>query len=216
MLPVKSDKPRKWIAGPGGEIVPYVPPPKPVHLTTMQQHTAMRLALAHTLRLLTEHGFRTNCIEQSSCAISLSFKGMNFDMSIREPSRIAYVTSSPYDSGQRRKIGEDRLGNPLFDMGPGVRLASDEIKGQYVVQVIGSKISSLMPLYIECPENEPDPVGYVLKNILMLVASIMKDQKLIDQASTDTTTMKRGELPDFLKTELGDAFKLLEDIPGAV
>jgi hypothetical protein len=216
MLPVKSEKPRKWIAGPGGEIVPYVPPSKPVRLTVMQQHTAMRLALAHTLRLLTEHGFRTNCIEQSSCAISLSFKGMNFDMSIREPSRIAYVTSSPGDSGHRQKIGEDRNGNPLFDVGPGVKLASDEIKSQYVVQVIGSKISSLMPLYIECPENEPDPVGYVLKNILLLISSIMKDQKLIDQANVDTATMKRGELPDFLKNEIGDAFKLLEDIPGAI
>lgn len=215
MLPVKSEKPRKWIASPGGEIVLYAPPPKPVRLTTMQQHTAMRLALAHTLRLLTEHGFKTNCIEQSSCSISLSFNGMNFDMSILEPARIAYVTSSPHDNGQRRKIGEDREGNPLFDVGPGVRLASDEIKGRYVVQVIGSKISSLTPLYIECHENEPDPVGYVLKNILLLVASIMKDQKLVDQANTDTATMKRGELPAFLRNEIGDAFKLLEDFPGA-
>jgi hypothetical protein len=216
MLPVKSDKPRKWIAGPGGEIVLYAPPPKPVRLTVMQQHTAMRLALAHTLRLLTEHGFRTNCIEQSSCAISLSYQGMNFDVSIREPARIAYVTSAPGDNGARRKIGEDRYGNSLFDVGPGVRLASDEIKSEYVVQVIGSKISSLMPLYIECPENEPDPVGYVLKNILLLIANILKDQKLIDQANMDTATMKRGELPDFLKNEIGDAFKLLENIPGAI
>jgi hypothetical protein len=201
MLPAKVEKPRKWIAGPGGEITKWEPPP-PVRkkaLTTGQQHAAMRLAMAHTLRLLTENGFRTNCLEQGTCSISLSYKGMDFDISIREPARIAYVTSVVGDKRQRRKIGEDVAGNPLFDVGEGVKLASDEVKSKYVVQVIGSKISTLMPVYIDLPPNEAKPVEYVLKNVLMLIASIMKDQKLIDQANMDTSTWTKGELPDFLK-----------------
>lgn len=215
MLPAKAEKPGKWIANENGEITKYQPPPKPVHLTGMQQHAAMRIALMHALRLLTEHGFRTNCIEQSTCAISLVYKGINFDVSIREPQRIAYITSAPHDTGARRKIGEDRLGNPLFEVGSGVRLASDDIKGDYVVQVIGSKISSLMPLYIECPPDQTDPVGHVLRNILMLIANIMRDQKLIDQANTDTASMLRGKLPDYIDQELGDAFTMIDDIPGS-
>lgn len=216
MLPVKSEKPRKWIAGPGGDIVPYTPPPKPLRLTSMQQHMAMRVALAHTLRLLTEHGFVTNCIEQSTVAISLSYKGMNFDMSIREPSKIAYVTSRPNDDGRRHKIGEDAHGNPLYDVGPGVHLASDVVKSEYVVQVIGSKISTLMPLYIDLPPGEPDPIGYVLKNILLLVANILRDQKLLDQADMDTSTMTKGKLPDWVRGEIGDAIKMIENVPGAI
>jgi hypothetical protein len=216
MLPVKSEKPRKWIASEDGAIVPYAAPPKPVRLTTMQQHMAMRVALAHTLRLLTEHGFSTNCIEQSTTSISLTFKGMNFDMSIREPSRIAYITSSPNDDGKRRKIGEDRYGNALYDVGPGVRMASDEIKSQYVVQVIGSKISTLTPLYIDLPKDEPDPVGYVLKNILLLVANILRDQKLLDQADMDTATMTKGKLPEWIERDVIEAVKVLQDVPGAL
>jgi hypothetical protein len=201
MLPAVVEKPRKWIAGPGGEITKWEPPP-PVRkkaLTTGQQHAAMRLALAHTLRLLTEHGFRTNCLEQGTCSISLSYKGMDFDISIREPQRIAYVTSVVGDKRQRKKVGEDIEGNPIYDVGEGVKLASDVMQSKYIVQVIGSKISTLMPVYIDLPPNEAKPVEYVLKNVLMLIANIMKDQKLIDQANMDTSTWTKGELPDFLK-----------------
>lgn len=216
MLPAVTKKPRKWIAGPGGEVTQWTPPPKPTRpLTTGQQHAAMRIALAHTLRLLGEHGFRTNCIEQSTCAISLTYQGMNFDISIREPQRIAYITSVPGDSRKRQKIGEDRYGNPLYDVGPGVKLASDEVKSRYVVQVIGSKISSLMPVYIDLPQGEPNPIEYVLKNILLLIANIMRDQKLIDQANMDTASMTKGKLPDWLDQEVGDAFTMLADIPGS-
>jgi hypothetical protein len=213
MLPAKVETPRKWIAGPGGEITKWVPPAlkrtKP--LTTGQQHAAMRLALAHTLRLLTEHGFRTNCLEQGTCSISLSYKGMDFDVSIREPGRIAYVTSVVGDKRDRKKIGEDVQGNPLYDVGPGVKLASDVMESRYIVQVIGSKISTLMPVYIDLPPNEPKPVEYVLKNVLLLIASIMKDQKLIDQAETDTASMTKGTLPDWLKND-SDVIQLL-DLP---
>jgi hypothetical protein len=213
MLPAKvEEKPRKWIAASDGAITPWVPPvpkrKKP--LTSGQQHAAMRVALAHTLRLLTEHGFRTNCLEQSTCSISLSYKGMDFDISIREPARIAYVTSVVGDNRQRQKIGEDREGNPIYDVGPGVKLASDVVASRYVVQVIGSKISTLMPVYIDLPPNEPNPIEYVLKNVLLLIASIMKDQKLIDQANMDTSTWKKGELPDFLKGD-DEALQLLSD-----
>jgi hypothetical protein len=212
MLPAKIEEPRKWIAGPGGEITKWVPPAlkrkKP--LTSGQQHAAMRVALAHTLRLLTEHGFRTNCLEQGTCSISLSYKGMDFDISIREPARIAYITSVVGDKRERKKIGEDREGNPLYDVGPGVKLASDVVDSKYVVQVIGSKISTLMPVYIDLPPNEPNPIEYVLKNVLLLIANIMKDQKLIDQANMDTATWKKGELPDFLKGD-DEALQLLSD-----
>lgn len=159
----------------------------------------MRVALAHTLRLLTEHGFRTNCLEQGTCSISLSYKGMDFDISIREPQRIAYITSVVGDRRDRKKIGEDREGNPLYDVGPGVKLASDVMDSKYIVQVIGSKISTLMPVYIDLPPNEPNPIEYVLKNVLLLIANIMRDQKLIDQANRDTATWTKGELPDYLK-----------------
>jgi hypothetical protein len=215
MLPAKvEEKPRKWIAGPDGAITKWEPPAparkKP--LTSGQQHAAMRVALAHTLRLLTEHGFRTNCLEQSTCAISLSYKGMDFDISIREPARIAYVTSVVGDKRERKKIGEDVEGNPIYDVGPGVKLASDMVSSKYVVQVIGSKVSSLMPIYIDLPPKEANPVEYVLKNVLLLIANIMKDQKLIDQAEMDTASMTKGKLPDWLQEEAADAFQLL-DLP---
>jgi hypothetical protein len=217
MLPAKIEEPRKWIAGPDGEITKWVPPAVKLKKprTSGQQHAAMRVALAHTLRLLTEHGFRTNCLEQGTSAISLSYKGMDFDISIREPARIAYVTSVPGDNRQRRKLGEDRQGNPIYDVGPGVKLASDMVESPYIVQVIGSKISSLMPIYIDLPPNEPNPVEYVLKNVLLLIANIMKDQKLIDQANMDTASMTKGKLPEWLDQEVGDAFKMLDDIPGS-
>lgn len=213
MLPVKSEKPRKWIAGPGGEVSLYEAPPKPVKLTTMQQHAAMRVALAHVLRLLTAHGFKTNCIEQSTVAISLEYKGLAFDISIREPSKIAYVTSAPHDDGVRRKIASDINGNPVYECGPGVRFGNADVKSQYVVQVIGTKISSLTPVYIDLPKDEPDPIGYVLKGILLLIANIVRDQKLLDQAETDTSTMKRGKLPEWLADDVGEAFKLLSKVP---
>lgn len=212
MLPAKVEKPRKWIVGGPGEVTKWVPPvPKRTKpLTSGQQHAAMRVALAHTLRLLTEHGFRTNCLEQSTCAISLSYKGMDFDISIREPGRIAYVTSVVGDNRERRKIGEDCEGRPMYDVGPGVKLASDAVQSKYIVQVIGSKISTLMPIYIDLPPNEPNPIEYVLKNVLLLIANIMRDQKLIDQANMDTSTWKKGELPDFLNGD-DEALQLLRD-----
>jgi hypothetical protein len=216
MLPAKINPPRKWAVGPTGEISLWEPPKRSVTLTTGQQHAAMRIALAHTLRVLTEHGFRTNCIDQSSCAISLTGPGgMNFDISIREPGKIAYVTSAPMDTGQRRKVAEDRYGNPIYEVGSGVRLGSDEMRSAYVVQVIASRVSTLNPLYIDLPKNEPDPVKYVLKNIFMLLANIMKDQGLLKQADMDTSTMLKGELPAFLRQEMLDALTMLEDIPGS-
>jgi hypothetical protein len=215
MLPAKVEKLRKWIAGPGGEVTKWEPP-APVRtkpLTTGQQHAAMRVALAHALRLLTEHGFRTNCLEQSTCAISLSYKGMDFDISIREPKRIAYITSVVGDRRNRQKIGEDINGNAMYNVGPGVKLASDEMRSTYVVQVIGSKISTLMPVYIDLPPNEAKPIEYILKNVLLLISNIMKDQKLIDAANMDTATMTKGKLPDWLTQEMGDAFLMLDDMP---
>jgi hypothetical protein len=201
MLPAKVEMPRKWIAGPSGEVIKWEPPPqvRKKDLTAVQQHTAMRLALAHALRLLTEHGFHTNCIEQSTVAISVGYKGgLNFDVAIRVPARIAYVTSVPNDDRKRQKIGEDVMGNAIYNTGSGVRLASDVIRGEYVVQIICSKISSLMPLYVECPPDEQDPVGYVLRNVLTVIANVVKDQKLMEQVELDTASMTKGELPDFL------------------
>lgn len=203
MVPAVVEKPRKWIASQSGEITKYEPK-RVVRLSGAQQHTAMRYALAHAHRMLVEHGGRA-LSEFSTISTTISFRGIDFDISIREPGRIAYVTSKRGDDRVRRKIGEDICGKAIYEAGPGVRFGSDDIRSEYVVQIIGSKISSAMPLYIECPPDERDPVGYVLRNILQVLASFLNDDALKAQANLDTSTMTQGKLPDYLMDELSDA-----------
>jgi hypothetical protein len=207
-------RPTKWLVGPGGEVQKYAPPPPPARtLTSGQQHAVYRIALAHTLRLLSEHGFSTNCIEQSSTALGLSGLGMDININIREPARVAYVTSVPGDNGQRRVLGKDAKGNNVYAPGPGVHFASDEIDAKYVVEVQFSRVSSSMPVYVVIPAGSRQPVMDVLKSILSLIASFAANENMQRQLSTDTSDWQLKELPAHLQRELGDAFKMLDMPP---
>lgn len=168
--------------------------------------------MAHIARLFQEKGFASNCIEQSSTSIGFDAFGMDININIREPARVAYVTSVPGDSGERRVIGKDMKGQKIYAPGPGVRFASEGIPCRYVAEVQVSRISSTMPIYVIIPDGEPEPVKYVVKNILMLLASMVNNPHLQQAISTDTSDGQLKELPDYLKRGLDDAFTML-DLP---
>lgn len=147
----------------------------------------MRVGLAHVLMLLKAAGFETNPLDH--CTLCFRYKRFNFDISIRKPAQIAYVTSS-HDykyNPNARPVAHDISGNPIYRPQATVKFASDELKSAYVVQIIGSGVSSINPIYVDLPDGTPEPEKYIIKNVIGVIGTILKDQGLIAQMEKDTS-----------------------------
>ena len=186
----------KWLVGPGGDVTKYVPPPL-VPLDAHQRRAAFRKGMAYVGALLEKAGFTSDLDPvRGGQATTLSFhnnKGFTFDISIKgraQMGRIAYITSHPGYRYEAKKVGEDMRGNPINEPNATVRYASDDIKSDQVIQIIGSKISSMNPIYVELTDDIAEPEKHVVRQVLGVIAGIMKDQRMLDQKNTDTS----GEL----------------------
>jgi hypothetical protein len=117
------------------------------------------------------------------------YKRFNFDISIRRPAQIAYVTSShEYKYNQNAKpIAHDINGQPIYRPQATVKLASDEMKSDYVVQIIGAGVSSINPIYVDLPDGIAEPEKYIIKNVIGVIGSILADKGLIAQMERDTS-----------------------------
>jgi hypothetical protein len=96
------------------------------------------------------------------------YKRFNFDISIRRPAQIAYVTSShDYKYNPNAKpIAHDIHGQPIYMPQATIKLASDEMKSDYVMQIIGAGVSSINPIYVDLPDGIAEPEKYIIKNVI--------------------------------------------------
>lgn len=152
--------------------------------------------MAYVGALLEKAGFDSDLDPvRGGQATTLSFsKGSyTFDISIKgrgQMGRIAYVTSHPGYRYQAKKVGEDMRGNPINEPTATVRYASDDIKSDQVIQIIGCKTSSLTPIYVELTDDIVEPEKHVVRQVLGVIAGIMSDQQMLDKMNVDTS----GEL----------------------
>lgn len=151
-----------WIASQEGTVTKYTPPAKvAAPKTRTERHAQYRQGLQHVLKLMTEAGFYCNAMEQSTTALSFQRGKLMFDVSLREPGNIAYVTSHV---GYDPKKGNARI-----------ITAADVVDSDYLVQVIASKEggSSTMPVYIPLPKSLTEPAKYVAVNVVKTMQTMV-------------------------------------------
>lgn len=150
-----------WVVAPDGAITKYEPPKVSPPITRSERHAQYRIGLSRVLELLTKAGFYCNAIEQSNTAISLQRGRLMFDVSLKSPGQIAYVTSHPgYDPKRRNAT---------------VLTAADVMGCDYIVQVIGSRDggASTSPVYIPLPATLIHPSDYVLLNVIRVMQTMV-------------------------------------------
>jgi hypothetical protein len=100
-------------------------------------------------------------MEQSNNVISVQRGKLMFDVSIKEPQQIVYITSH---------VGYDpKKGNAT-------RITAGDVMGcDYVMQVIASKErgNSTMPVYIPLPHNLENPADYVALNVIRAMQTMV-------------------------------------------
>lgn len=151
---VSEPKQIGWIVASDGAITKYEPRKVVVASTSAERHAQYRIGLHRVLELLTKAGFYCNAVENSTTVLSIQRGKLMFDISIREPQNIAYVTSH---------VGYDpEKGNAR------VITAAEVMGSEYVIQIIGTKSngSSTMPVYIPLPKNLLNPADHVLLNVI--------------------------------------------------
>jgi len=168
-LPAKVPE-RTWVVDASGTAIERKPPAKP--LGRHQRHAAYRLGLQKVLGFLEASGFQCNCIEQSSISISVERAGCCFDIRLQKPGKVAYVTSGSSYRYEDETIGIAQDGSALKKVNAVVSLLSSEIKSELALQVVASHVSSSAPLFIELPEDLPDPEYYVIRATLAALVDL--------------------------------------------
>jgi len=144
-----------------GALVKYEPQKVSPPATRGERHAQYRIGLNRVLELLTKAGFYCNGVDQSTVALTLQKGKLMFDVSIKEPQNIAYVTSHvAYDP---------KKGNAT------VITAADIMGSEYVIQVIGSKAggNSTVPVYIPLKNDLINPADYVVLNVIKTMQSMV-------------------------------------------
>jgi len=150
-----------WIVAADGAVTKYEPRKAAQPITRSERNAQYRIGLSKVLELLTKAGFYCNSIEQSNTAISVQRGPLMFDVSLKAPGQIAYVTSHVgYDPKKRNAT---------------ILSAADVMGCDYVIQVIGSRESgaSTNPVYIPLPHALPDPVQYVFVNVIRVMQTMV-------------------------------------------
>lgn len=151
---------------PDGAVTRYKPPVLPhTPITRSERHAQYRRGLQIMDQLLKSAGFYCNAIEQSSVSLSVQKGKMMFDISLRDPRRVAYVTSGKFYDPENPK--------------PTIVKANELIQADCMIQVIGSKSggSSTNPVYIPLPATIIDPARYVVFNVVKAMQSMIADSE---------------------------------------
>jgi hypothetical protein len=150
-----------WIVATDGAVTKYEPPKIAPPITRSERNAQYRIGLSKVLELLSKAGFYCNSIVQSNTAISLQRGPLMFDVSLKAPGQIAYVTSHiGYDPEKRNAT---------------IITAADVMGCDCVIQVIGSRASgaSTNPVYIPLPHALPDPAQYVFVNVIRVMQTMV-------------------------------------------
>lgn len=150
-----------WIAAADGTVTKYEPPKAVIPKTSGERHAQYRIGLSRVLELLTKAGFYCNAVEQSTTVLSVQRGKLMFDVSIKEPWNIVYVTSHVgYDPDKKNAR---------------VISAADVMGCDYVIQIIGTKADgcSTMPVYLPLPKNLVNPADHVLFNVIKTMQAMV-------------------------------------------
>lgn len=184
LLNMGAQKQIGFIAGPGGEVVKWEPPQQPPQPLTAPEnrYSACVSALRRLDEFFVRHGFRCNAIENSSNAISFEHSGFMFDVSIRDPRLIAYVTSHVGYRYEKKFAARSAT----------VKILGETIRSDMVVQVVCSRQFSGPPVYVEVPDNTSNVQNYVIAQV-MGVIQMMADtnptlQQVLHQQLGPTTS----------------------------
>lgn len=201
-LPVKVE--RRWLVDTCGVAIEHKPSPGP--LTKHQRHAAYRIAIQKVLTFLDAAGFKCNCIEQSTVSISVERQGCGFDIRLQKPPNVAYVTSYQGYRYEDVKIGEDLIGAAMKKVNAKVVTLGSLMKGDYVIQIVATNVSSGTPLFIELPEDVDDPERYTIRSILAALADLshtfprlkQEGDRIMKSLDTDLTALPPADLSKFI------------------
>lgn len=201
-----------WLVAPDGAVVKYDAKKversheKSIVLKTVADlHARTRLGLLFVDEILKKCGWHCNCVSQSSTSISLEIGKVMVDVSIRDPIKIAYVTSYPGWEYKREVIGrtpditlpDGRVvkGQEILKPTAKVVIAGDFIHEKYVVQVITTddKLNSSTPIYIPINKEMGDPAYAVAKNVLLTIRNLVGQDKLKVKQVEDSITCLQNE-----------------------
>lgn len=180
MLPVKVE--RVWVVDTQGSAVERKPPAKA--LTSGQRHYHYRLGLQAVDQFMKQKGFHTN-MEEGSSSVVFSYEkaGALFDIRVKRPDNIAYVTSYAGYEPSQEVTGKTADGQEMYRVKAKVVTAKDILGSDYVVQVMVSTNDSAgtrPPIFIPLPKTIENPGRYVVQNVLgtmaLLCAQIPKVQ----------------------------------------
>ena len=147
--------------------------------------------------VLKKYNWSCNCIVQSSTSLSLSLGKVCIDVSIRKPSRIAYVTSRPGWEYKREVAGKSpditfdgktQKGSEIVRPTALVQLASAFIEDPYVVQIIATSElgDSSTPTYVPVNKEMKDPAIEVAMNVLLTLRNLLgRDKFKIDMTESE-------------------------------
>jgi hypothetical protein len=171
LVPAKVE--RVFAVGPSGETSVVKAAEK--KLTFGQRHAGWRIGLMAVNKFMEEHGFEGTIGNDSSTRLGWTKGHFSINVSLREPGRVAYVTSRPdFDPTQpRRVIGHDKTGAEMYGVTASVTtLAEMAGNAKYVVMVDVSHPDggTRPPTYILLPMEGEKPAHYVYKNVLGVIA----------------------------------------------
>ncbi len=148
-------------------------------------HARARVGIQWLNAALTALGWGCNCIEQGNSAISLSLKKVCVDISIRKPSKIAYVTSKPGWEYKDVVVGKTpdfitpdgvmHKGQEIKKPTAKVVLASETIADPWVVQIVATDKNgdSSPPVYIPVNRENGDPAVEIARCALLTIRNLV-------------------------------------------
>lgn len=188
LLPAKIE--RVFAVSPTGE-TSVVKPGPPKKLSLGQRHAAWRIGLMAVNQFMKEQGFES-VIGASTTHFGWLKGDFSVNVSLRQPSNIAYVTSyEGYDPHAKKKsLGKDITGHEMFGVTAQVTTLKEALGGgKYVLMVDASTLSGTAnPVYIplEAEDDGGKPAQYVYRNVLGVIAMMAQaDQGLKDAFAAD-------------------------------
>ncbi len=197
-LPAKIE--RTWVVDAGGTAIERKKAAKP--LDRYERHAAYRLGLQKVLGFLEAAGFRCNCVTQSTVSISVERNGCCFDIRLQKPGKVAYITSGRSYRYEDETVGHDMEGSALKKVNAHVKMLSDEVTSELVLQIVASHVSSITPLFIELPEDLVDPEYYTIRATLAALVDLSakfprlkkEGQKMFELLDGDVKSLPIGSL----------------------
>lgn len=190
------------------ELIPHEAP----QLPALTAEEAFQQALAGLDAFFAQIGLRPSTDRDAGRAIAFELsKDCGFDISIRDPHTVAYVTShkgytyrkeTAFVTPDIRTPNGTIKGQSVNKITATVRFLGEEIKGDHVFQIVlTTKEGSKLPVYVELPHRTEDPVRFLMLSVL----GALRMLALSDKAFRET----------FEKHFLMPGHRMLEDSPGS-